>query len=449
MRSSIGRIRSRRSCVTPRAAGVRAPDVSVMLAYERLAPAHLDGVVVSHEILPSGTAVADVTLFVQERGDELAVGIEYAGATVSSADAQRILDTFGDLLERATASPGVPGRGADASRRRRGGPRRTPRAPLGPDRAPRLRRLVRACTRRDRGRGFGRPSSRRTTSCSHGRWSPPTECPHRVAWSACASGGPRTWSSRCSPCNWPGAAYVPLDPASPEDRLRSILGSVELSAVLSDDANRRRFEHPVPIAPGTTLGSTEAVAAGPRPPPPARRARPCLCHLHVGVDRSPAWRRGDPREPRPSARRRGGSPTTNRRSASCSRRASASTARSSGVLAARLRRHDRAAGRRRRPRRRPARRRHRAPRCHPPADGAESVPCPDDPGRRPAGLPAHVDRGGGGVPARRCDAAPHGAADDAAVRRVRPDRGDRLGECARGHRRRPRCRSRSASRSPG
>ena len=57
-----------------------------------------------------------------------------------------------------------------------------------------------------------------------------------------------------------GAAYVPLDPASPEDRLRSILGSVELSAVFSDDANRRRFEHPVPIAPGTSLGSNEAVA---------------------------------------------------------------------------------------------------------------------------------------------------------------------------------------------
>ena len=91
-----------------RAAGVRAPDVSVMLAYERLAPAHLDGVVVSHEILPSGTAVADVTLFVQERGDQLAVGIEYAGATVSAADAHRILDTFGDLLERATASPERP-----------------------------------------------------------------------------------------------------------------------------------------------------------------------------------------------------------------------------------------------------------------------------------------------------------------------------------------------------
>ena len=57
-----------------------------------------------------------------------------------------------------------------------------------------------------------------------------------------------------------GAAYVPLDPASPEDRLRAILQSVELSAVLADDDNRRRFEHPVPVAPGTSLGPNETVA---------------------------------------------------------------------------------------------------------------------------------------------------------------------------------------------
>ncbi len=65
-----------------------------MLAYERLAPAQLDGVVVSHEILASGTAVADVTLFVQERGEDLSVGIEYSGAIVSAADAERMLDSF-------------------------------------------------------------------------------------------------------------------------------------------------------------------------------------------------------------------------------------------------------------------------------------------------------------------------------------------------------------------
>jgi non-ribosomal peptide synthetase component F len=54
-----------------------------------------------------------------------------------------------------------------------------------------------------------------------------------------------------------GAAYVPLDPASPEDRLASILESVELSGVLTDDHNRARFASPLPIATGASFRSLE------------------------------------------------------------------------------------------------------------------------------------------------------------------------------------------------
>ena len=61
-----------------------------------------------------------------------------------------------------------------------------------------------------------------------------------------------------------GAGYVPLDPASPAERLASILDAVELSAVLADDDNRGRFATPVPIATGSLHGPDEAVAAARR-----------------------------------------------------------------------------------------------------------------------------------------------------------------------------------------
>ncbi len=242
-----------------RAAGVRPPDVSVMLAYERLAPAHLDGVVVSHEILASGTAVADLTLFVQERGEELAVGVEYAGGIVSAADARRILDTFAGLLVAAAASPDRPIAASMPATDAAGdlvGP------PLPHSGSTVLHDIVDWCERTPDAVAVVDAAGRSSTYHD------------LLARALVTVDGLPMQGGLVGVCversvdvvvamlavQLAGAAYVPLDPASPEQRLASIIRSVRLSGVVSDDENRHRFDTPVPIAVGASLGPSEAVA---------------------------------------------------------------------------------------------------------------------------------------------------------------------------------------------
>ncbi len=93
---------------TARERGRPVPDGSFMLAYERLAPARFGDVEVEHRIVASGTAVSDVTFFVQERGDDLRLGIEYRGSTVGASTAQRLLDAFGRVLLARCRRPELP-----------------------------------------------------------------------------------------------------------------------------------------------------------------------------------------------------------------------------------------------------------------------------------------------------------------------------------------------------
>ena len=72
-----------------RAAGHEPPDISVMLAFEALDQPELAGATVTQRILASGTAVADLSLIVQQRAESVEVGIEYRGSVVSEADATR------------------------------------------------------------------------------------------------------------------------------------------------------------------------------------------------------------------------------------------------------------------------------------------------------------------------------------------------------------------------
>lgn len=85
--------------------GVRPPGARVMLAVEDLAPAHLDGQRVEHTILASGTAVNDLTFFVQIRGDRVEIGCEYSGAVIGRANAEALLDGFAAALEMLTHRP--------------------------------------------------------------------------------------------------------------------------------------------------------------------------------------------------------------------------------------------------------------------------------------------------------------------------------------------------------
>ena len=87
--------------------GISAPTGQVMLAIEELAPAYLDGSEVRHEILSSGTAVNDLTFFVQIRGELVEIGCEYRGATVGRERATALLEQFSSALDLLVEAPGT------------------------------------------------------------------------------------------------------------------------------------------------------------------------------------------------------------------------------------------------------------------------------------------------------------------------------------------------------
>ncbi len=85
--------------------GRALPETAHMLAYERLAPTRFGGADAEHRIIPSGTAVNDLTFFVQERGEQLHLGVEYRGSALDRGLAQRLLDAFSDALEAVCRRP--------------------------------------------------------------------------------------------------------------------------------------------------------------------------------------------------------------------------------------------------------------------------------------------------------------------------------------------------------
>ncbi len=81
------------------------PETAHMLAYERLAPVRFGDAEADHRIIPSGTAVNDLTFFVQERGEQLHLGVEYRGSVIDRGLAQRLLDAFSDAIEAVCRQP--------------------------------------------------------------------------------------------------------------------------------------------------------------------------------------------------------------------------------------------------------------------------------------------------------------------------------------------------------
>ena len=86
--------------------GIQAPTARIMLAVEDLAPAMLDGRNVEHSILASGTAVNDLTFFVQVRDELVEIGCEFRGDTIGRDNAEVLLDSFADALKMLVEHPG-------------------------------------------------------------------------------------------------------------------------------------------------------------------------------------------------------------------------------------------------------------------------------------------------------------------------------------------------------
>ncbi len=88
-----------------RRAGLPAPTVDVLLAYEELAAATLGGLRADHEILSSGSSVAPATFFVQVRGSVVDLGVEFRHDTLTEADADALLAELDEVLRRSIERP--------------------------------------------------------------------------------------------------------------------------------------------------------------------------------------------------------------------------------------------------------------------------------------------------------------------------------------------------------
>lgn len=82
---------------------IATPDV--ILAYEDISTATPQGSAVDHEILWSGSAVADATLFVQIRGEQVDLALEYRGSVLDDAAAHRLLDDVEAAWSALTTDP--------------------------------------------------------------------------------------------------------------------------------------------------------------------------------------------------------------------------------------------------------------------------------------------------------------------------------------------------------
>ena len=84
---------------------VELPDLSCMIAYERLAAPRFGERQTSMRVVPSGGAVNDVTFLVHERGDTLGAAIEYRGTAIGRSTATRLLREFVRAIETLAERP--------------------------------------------------------------------------------------------------------------------------------------------------------------------------------------------------------------------------------------------------------------------------------------------------------------------------------------------------------
>lgn len=226
------------------------PNVSLMLAYERQSVPLFAGTPVEHEVLASGGSVSDVTLFVHERGDRLSIAIEYSGHVLSAGDAERLLDLFGNALsdmassgDQAVSSLAAVTRASEL---------------IGDDLAEHpltvLHAIVDAAQRRPddvavvdaSGRSMtyaGLLAAAMDTASAASSVVGPLKgrlvgvCLHRSVDMVVAM----------LAAQLAGGCYVPLDPTSPDERLDTIAGGVDLAVVLVDHASNGRLPGSVSV----------------------------------------------------------------------------------------------------------------------------------------------------------------------------------------------------------
>jgi amino acid adenylation domain-containing protein len=88
-----------------RAAGLPEPVMNVLIAYDELKATTLGDARVEQRVLSNGSAVADMTLFVEVRDNHIDLSIEHRGSVISSAAAHQLLADFDAALAAVINEP--------------------------------------------------------------------------------------------------------------------------------------------------------------------------------------------------------------------------------------------------------------------------------------------------------------------------------------------------------
>ncbi len=249
-----------------RAAGLAVPDVSVMLAYERLEAPVYPGAVARQRILASGTSVSDITFFVQERDDDIRLGLEYRGSVITGADAERLLEAFALVLEQGVRDETRTVDSLTASLRDadlQGAPRSRDDVPVLERFLEHVERTPRAVavadttgTTLDYADLAGRVANLADRLAS-GTTPPPARIGVCIARSADLVVG-------LLAVQFARAGYVALDPTLPRARLELIAGAAGLDMIVTDDPTRAEGLAPLIVDLATDSGSGDLGDALPR-----------------------------------------------------------------------------------------------------------------------------------------------------------------------------------------
>lgn len=267
--------------------GRRVPDISHMLAYERLAPSRFGDADVELRIVMAPTAINELTFFVHEQGDNLSLGLEYRGNVVAAATAYRLLDAFDRVLTALCRTPGISSATARAALQAPDlvGP------PLDPEPASPVRRALQLAATHPTDIAVVESDGSTTTYVELARRSAAMASALHAAGAAQSRIGvslPRSADLLATiiGIGLAGGVYVPIDPALPASRVDALIEGAELGhAVVDTDAS-------APLRRLTTIdvSTIETDPTAPLPTPDSAPAddRPAYVIFTSGSTGTPA-----------------------------------------------------------------------------------------------------------------------------------------------------------------